>query len=56
MLNPPGGGVSWCVVNKMAAVTLGGLVSGAWGVRLFPGEVNPGSSGESHDKGTEQGG
>lgn len=55
MLNPLGGGASWCAVTKSAAVTLGGLISGAWGVRLFSREVNPGSAGEFHDKGTEQG-
>ena len=55
VLNPLGGGASWCAVTKSAAVTLGGLISGAWGVRLFSREVNPGSSGQFHDKGTEQG-
>ena len=42
--------MSWCLKSA-----LGGLISRAWGERLFPREVNPGSSGEFHDKETEQG-
>lgn len=55
VLNPLGGRVSWCTATKMAAVAPSGLVSGDWGGRLFPRNVNPVRSGESHDKGTEQG-